>query len=360
MSKKLLKSPPKTVLICSFRRIGDVLFPTAIAKSIKSAFPGTEIDYVVAEDTKSILSKNPLLREVIGVPRQAKWRDIKHLFRKYDLAIAAYSSDRTAIMAALAGKKSIGLIEKGLKGFWKRFILSRVAFKDTNIHVVSSIGSLAKIMGIPFIPEVVVGYDDRDLAEATEKLPASDFILIHPYSVMMFKYWKAEGWRELAAIIRERTPYIPVFTETPFAEDRAYLDEIISDDKEAVLFASSNLNQFAAALTKCKAYIGIDTATTHMAAALKVPTVALFGPSITRYWAPWPQGCQELSPFDANKGIERKEYITVIQRDWDCVPCDKIDCKITKRNKRECMETITAEEVFQELMLLLKNPKNIS
>ena len=142
---------------------------------------------------------------------------------------------------------------------------------------------------------------------------------------------------------------------TPSQGDRSYLDEILSGaDPRVMTFASMTPNHFAAALKNCTAYIGIDTATTHMAAAAEVPTIAVFGPTLTRYWAPWPNGCEDPSPFAVNKGVQHRKYVTVVQKDWECVPCNRETCRISSRNRMECLEELTAEEVLAEVLPLLR------
>ena len=215
--------------------------------------------------------------------------------------------------------------------------------------------SLASKLGIPAIPRAVMGYDRDDVAFARDAISSDRYVLMHPYSMKHCKYWPAEHWGKLAALIHDQIGCTAVFTATPAPDDKAYLDQILSfAPRDAVTFPC-NLNQFAAALKDCIAYVGIDTAATHIAAAIEAPTIALYGPSLTRYWAPWPNGCEESSPFAANKGIQRKGYITVVQKEWDCVPCNMETCRISTRDKMECLEAITPEEVLREIISVLKS-----
>lgn len=116
-----------------------------------------------------------------------------------------------------------------------------------------------------------------------------------------------------------------------------------------MVYPSNTINQFAAALKDATAYVGLDTATTHIAAALDKQTIAIYGPTLTRYWAPWPNGCDEKSPFSVNKGVQRKGTVTVVQKDWPCVPCNRNECRISDRGRMECLYQLTPDEVFHEL-----------
>lgn len=351
MNEHAINTTARSFLIVCFRYIGDVLVTTPLAHSIRAAYPDAVIDYLVFAGTDKALAKNPLIRKVITIPKgKGSIGTLISLFRCYDVAFAAYPSDRTVIAAAIAGKQTIGLVIDWPKEQWKKRILGKHVKYNDEIHVVHNLLSILGPLGIPQIPQVSMGYDNDDLNFAIRTISAKQYILIHPYSMKQCKYWPTHYWGALARLISEKTDFTPVFSETPSTEDKAYLDEIRSVASEEVMTFPCNLNQLAAALTKCVAYIGVDTATTHISAAMEVPTIAIFGPSWTRYWAPWPNRCVDHSPFSANKGIQHKGYVTVVQKDWDCVPCNKEFCSITSRNRFECLEAITPEEVFRELM----------
>ncbi len=347
---------PESYLIVCFRYIGDVMVTTSLALSIKTARPDAVVDYLLFEGTEKAVLKNPHVRNIIKIPKGGiAFTKLLSLYKRYDIAIAAYPSDRTVIAAALAGKVSLGITNGRRMEWWKHLLLHFHTVTNNLTHVVSNMQMLAHLMAIKPIPCLTMGYDQDDLKYALSSISCKKYILIHPYSMKLFKYWSAAKWGELARIIHTETDCKVVFTSIPGTEEGNYLKEILSfSPNDAAIFPSGSLNQFAAALVGCSAYIGIDTATTHIAAACKVPTIAIYGPSLTRYWAPWPNGCKEHSPFAENSGVQRYDYVTVIQKDWPCVPCNSETCAITTRGKVECMEQITAEEVFCQLSRLLE------
>lgn len=344
-------SAPSYLIVC-FRFIGDVLVTTPLALSIKTAHPNAEIDYLVFEGTEKVLSKNQHIRNVITIPRNTSgWRILVSLFRKYDVAIAAYPSDRTAIAAAIAGKRSTGLTYGGKKERWKRLLLSNRQVCHDQIHVVSNILMLLKRLGIEPIPRVVMGCDESDAVFARNAVHFNKYIVLHPYSMKEYKYWSAEKWGKLAMLIQEQTDCVPVFTRTPEPEGDRYLEQIrkFSPQEIKALDSACTLNQLAAIIKGAVAFVGIDTVVTHIAAALETPTIAIFGPTLTRYWAPWPNGNQNPSPFSGNKGVQHRDYITVIQKNWACVPCNKETCQISNRGVIECLKECTEDEVMIEL-----------
>lgn len=346
------KSNARSFLIVCFRFLGDVLVTTPLALSIKTACPDAEIDYLVFEGTEKVLVKNPFIRDVITIPKGTSGAGtLLSLFRKYDIAVAAYPSDRTVVAAAIAGKRSIGLYNGSGKEWWKRAILNDYLVCDSHRHVVSNVLALAELAGIVPQPHMVMGFDANDVSFVRERLAGGPYVILHPYSRGTYKYWGAEKWGKLAGAIRSHLELRPVFTITPDRADRGFLEQIADASPTPIESFPEifTLNQLAAAIKGSAAYIGIDTAATHIAAAVGAPTMALHGPTWTRYWAPWPNGCEVSSPFAANKGIQEYGYVTVVQKCWECVPCNDVTCRISPRNRMECLEELSVEEVFTAL-----------
>ncbi len=96
-----------------------------------------------------------------------------------------------------------------------------------------------------------------------------DSVVIHPFSGSSRKNWPLNRYRELA----QRLPLPVEWTASP--------DEILL---EAHHFA--DLGQLAVWLLEARIYVGNDSGITHLAAALGVPTLALFGPTDPAIWAP--------------------------------------------------------------------------
>lgn len=342
--------PAPSYLIVCFRYLGDVLVTTPLALSIKTAHPEAVVDYLVFEGTDKVLAKNPYIDKVITIPRSTKKIGILFsLFNKYDVAIAAYPSDRTILAAIVAGKRSLGLTSGQKKDWWKYLLLDMHNVCYDRIHVVSNILMPLRMLGIQPIPKVVMGYDEDDEVSAKKMIPFQRYVILHPYSMKTYKYWPAEKWAQLANLIHEHTDCVPVFTRTPDTDGERYLEQILKVGHHGVEVFESvcTLNQLAAIIKRSTAFIGVDTAVTHIAAAMEIPTIAIFGPTLTRYWAPWPNDSTNQSVFAAGKGIQSHNYVTVVQKMWDCVPCNYETCEINPSGATECLEQLDANEVFK-------------
>jgi len=358
---KIHSSSP-SFLIVSLRYIGDVLLSTPLALSIKKQLPEAQIDYLVFEGTDGILQKNPHIRSVLTIPPESKnILFYASLLNRYDYAIGTNPSDRTAFYCACGGRQSVGFSYLKKKEWWKKVLMSQCNFYNDKIHIVPLILSQLESLGIPPQPRVVMGYDVNDEKFVEEMLGKEDFIILHPYSRKQYKYWPAAYWGELAEMIQNNLKIRAIFTVSPNANDHEHLKAIMASSSSNLTHFPRPvlLSQLAAAIKNSKAYIGIDTVVTHMAAALDVPTVALFGPTLVRHFGPWPNDYDGTTPYSHSGCIQRKGKISVVQKDWPCVPCNEEKCARSKNGQIECMKAITVEEVFLELNKALEMANNL-
>lgn len=152
------------------------------------------------------------------------------------------------------------------------------------------LGPVARFAGLPAAPAVPrLALDDpartwgRDWARRNEIGPAA--CVLHPGSGSPGKNWPPARFFELAERLR-RAGDPPVFSlgeaDAPIAPDvRAFCRE-----KACPLLENAELVQTASLLAACGRYVGNDSGITHLAAALGLRTVALFGPSDPRTWGP--------------------------------------------------------------------------
>jgi len=125
--------------------------------------------------------------------------------------------------------------------------------------------------------------DDPSLAGQYEDLPFKR-VAIHPGSGSLKKNWPVEKYLELARLIGEATDYKPFIILGEADEDAAGLMK----EKAPFLPVVENvdLSELAAILEESDIYVGNDSGITHLAAAVGIPVVALFGPSDPDMWGP--------------------------------------------------------------------------
>ena len=180
------------------------------------------------------------------------------------------------------------------------------------------------------------------------------FAVLHPTPKYNYKRWHGVGWRELSHFLLSKGLQVVVTGGTDH-EERAHLSEIFPDPVVGMHdFAGSfSLGEIGALISRAKLYVGPDTVTTHMAAALGIPTVALFGPSNPVKWGPWPRHhADDRNPY-LLRGAQRAGNVILLQGPGECVPCMLEGCNRHISSHSQCLLDLSAREVQAAIETLL-------
>jgi heptosyltransferase-3 len=334
------------VLVVALRRLGDVLLTTPLIRSVKRAYPDARIDALVFAGTEGVLAGNPDLAGILTIAQRSRVAEMLSLLgriaKRYDLALSTQTGDRPTLLAAVAGRQSAGPVEAvGFAAGIKGFALSRSYVSERGRHRVLEILRLADVLGIPAHAEIVCP------AGAVRPALASTqpYAVVHAAPMFTYKRWTTEGWRKLAAALRERGLGTVV---SGAASDRAYLDEVWRDNDVVRLDGKLGWPELSALVGAARAYIGPDTAVTHLAAASGVPTVALYGPTDPRLWGPWPRGGLDR-PWAAAGTIQQRGNVWLVQNPLPCLPCQLEGCERRLDSYSQCLDELSVSQVVAAL-----------
>ncbi len=353
-------APPRHILVVVTRRIGDVLLATPLIRSLKQAWPGARIDALVFAGTQGVLKGNPDLNQVLTIAGGAAVTTslalLARLFRRYDLALSLVPSDRSTLCAALAGRRSVGLLADQPDQAWKKKLLGQwVPFDSNDTHTVRAHLALAVALNIRPLPVVVTAWlaEDADTVDTLLGEAQAPLAVLHPYPKFRYKMWHEEGWIAVARWFNDKG-FRVVLSGGPGTDEHAYAASIARDAPGTLNLAGQlSLGGTAALLARAKCYVGPDTSITHLAAASGVPTVALFGPSDPVKWGPWPQ----QQPATANPwrrlGDQRQGNVLLIQGRAACVPCKFEGCGRHLESPSDCLQSLSAALVVQKIRGLL-------
>ena len=364
--------PPGRVLVIVTRRIGDVLLTVPLVRSLKSAWPSARIHMLVFKGTEGVLAGNPDLDEVIVVPASQTavegLRFARRLWRGYDLAVSTSPSDRPTLYAWLAGKSRIGVMASGAKHAWKRALLhATVPFDDFDTHTVVQNLWLADLLGLPRRFGMLMGRSEVDERQVESLYPGfgkARFAVLHVYPKFTYKMWDPVQWRELAAWLNHRGITV-VLSGSSDPQELGYVNEFADllgrhaeNPRPLNLAGKLSFPQLAVLLERAAIYVGPDTVTTHLAAAVGVPTVALFGPSNPVKWGPWPKGCDaDPSPYRF-RGTQFVGNVALVQGAGHCVPCLQEGCARHEGSESVCLQMLAAGTVIEAAENLLA-PKGV-
>ena len=350
-------NPPRSVLVVVTRRIGDVLLTTPLIRSLKRAWPAAAIDVLVFAGTQYVLAANPDIRQVLTIAERSHWREHLALFakiaRRYDVALSVVPSDRPTLYAWLAGRWRAGLVVDAPKHRWKTRLLQRwVKFDNRNTHTVLMHLALAATLDIAPCPDVVAAWRDGDRGELARQLPfalSEPYAVLHTFPKFNYKMWRGVEWTEVAQWLQSRGIRV-VLSGGGDADELDYVDAIAHEIPGAIDLAGKlTLSQVACLLAHARAYVGPDTAVTHMAAALGIPVVAFYGPTDPVKWGPWPAGyASAVNPW-RRLGTQRVNNVTLIQGAAACAPCFNEGCDRNVGSFSDCLQQLPAAKVIAAL-----------
>jgi heptosyltransferase-3 len=339
-------------LVIKLGHIGDVLVTTPVFTALKEAWPGLSITALVNKGTEAMLQNSPYVDQVIALERDHEGRLaglayqlglLKRLREaRFDLSLELSGGDRGAFLSFAAGAKTrVGFEPKKPHMRVRAFHVLADATGTQN-HVVETFLRQARALGIePRDTSLKLYPDSTSQAKASallkeHGLKAKQFVLLHPTSRWMFKCWTPEG---NAALIRRLGELdLPVvLTAAPAEKERLFIERVLEQDLGSVklvnLAGQGDLPLLGALIQQARAFIGVDSAPMHMAAALGTPVLVLFGPSGEKMWGPWQVEAQ------------------VLTGDCDERPCGRDGCDGSKISR--CLVEMPPEKILAALDRLL-------
>ena len=266
--------------------------------------------------------------------------------------------------AWLAGRWRAGLVVAELKHRWKTWLLNRwIPFDNVDTHTVLMHLALARTLGIEPCYDVVAAWNDGDRAEVERHMPfslAEPYVVLHAYPKFNYKMWRREAWIELARHLQSVGTRV-VLTAGPDSAELTFVNLLARELPGAVNLAGRlTLSQTACLLQHARAYVGPDTAVTHMAAAAGVPVVSLYGATNPVKWGPWPHAyASAVNPW-RRLGTQRVNNVTLIQGTTACVPCFNEGCDRQLASYSDCLQQLPVSRVVAALTEALAAPQYVS
>jgi len=334
----------RKILILRTDGIGDVLNSTPAISALHKTYPDAKITVVVKPHGAEILYRNLDIDEIIVYDPNNQHKSLINkinFFKKlrsggYDTAVVLNNSSMSNFMAYVSGAK----IKAGRKSEPKRFnrtLTHWVSNKDPKgtKHEVDRNLDIVRLLNIENdASDLVLNLSEEEKAYAEDflrlnKNDGSYLMGIHPGGSSFDKLWSPENFAEIAdRLIDEFNAKVILFTG-PGEENLA--QNILTKVKNPLIFASGiELRQFSALVERCSLFVCNDSGPMHIASALKVPTVAIFGPTDYVRWRP------------------RNENAVVVRKDMDCWPCSAHKCK---RNY-ECTKILPVSQVWKAIVEL--------
>ena len=362
-------SVPRRALILKLRHIGDALLGTAVATALKAISPQCRVTYLVPAGMEELVALCPDVDTVLTLTRNTRHggglgrylTDQAMLLRRlrrerFDLALDLGGGDRAAFLAWVSGAaRRVGVLPFYRTRHIRRRAFHRVVVSDVKAHAVQQDLDVLRAAGFAVeTAPVRVNIPEAATRQAIEGLrgagirAGAPLVVVHPTTRWEFKAWPEERFAACVRRLLAQGVQV-VLTCGPEADERDRVRRIVEmiGGPVAQFPGTLNLSQLAGVLTAAQVFLGVDSAPTHLAAALGVPCVALFGPTGAYNWGPWVP-TPERTPYPAAAGTQTAGPHVVLQQAWECSSCGRPGCLPGKRS--ECLEALDVDEVAAAVM----------
>ena len=325
------------ILVIRVDGIGDLLNSTPAIALLRENYPSAEITVIARPLNASVLIGNPDVDRILIFDRDGKHRGVLAQFRfyrelrreRYQLVVAMQTAMWSHLVAFLSGAPyRLGRYQKRFKSTlthaWRgRYRKGEIHEVDRNLELVRLIchGEGQRKLVFHLSPDEIA---PAKAQLASWGIGGETFLIgIHPGGSSFDKRWPEKQYAELADRLAHHYNATILLLQGP--GESALTNNIQKAmQSPAIPHAPETVRELGALLSCCDLVVCNDSGPMHLAAALDVPTVAIFGPTDHVAWHP-------LS-----------ENAAIVRRDMPCWPCSAHKCKIGW----ECTKKLPIESVW--------------
>lgn len=339
MLRKPQQSPrrePRSILFIRPGGIGDAVLLLRAIRTVREAYPACTITVLAEKRNAAIFKLSSAVSRTLLYDRLDEL--LSAVRGTFDAVIDTEQWHRlSAIVARLTGAPLlIGYATNSRK---KLFTHAIPYCHDC--HESESFLALLEPFGITRYsrtgPDMEIPAKSADTAmEKLATLSGEPFVALFPGASIPERRWGAERFAELARRLRTRGLAVVVVGGKG---DGPAGDRIVADGVGLNLAGKTSLAESAAVIARSRLLVTGDSGLLHIAVALGVPTVSLFGPGIEKKWAP------------------RDACHVVLNKHLSCSPCTRFGYTPRCRIGARCLDLITVDEVESAVCRILESAR---
>jgi heptosyltransferase-1 len=273
------------ILLVKTSSLGDIVHNLPVASDIARALPGADIDWVVEESMAKLPALHASVARAIpvairrwrrGAFNSSTWREIRDFAEslrstRYDAVIDTQGLLKSALIARTAQGRRYGFSWRASRE--PLFLLYDQTFDvPWDIHAVERNRSLAaRALGYELPSTIDFGL--RTDGTAHPAFGREYAMLLHATSARR-KLWPEERWIELGRTMLRAgvRSVLPWGSEAEKLRSRRLAENI----EGAIVPERMRIEELASLLAGARHAVGVDTGLTHLAGALRVPTVGIY------------------------------------------------------------------------------------
>ena len=337
--------PPRNICVVRLSALGDIVHTLSMVNAIKKAWPKTQLSWLLTPLSMEVVKHQSNIDEFILYDAKNGMAGLRALRktlakRHFDLAVIPQVSARVNLICAmLKADIKLGFDFGRARELNWLFTNQKIPARKSG-HVQDQFFEFLHALNIPFLhPE----WDIRFTPE--ERVWQKAFFDNIGKPVISFviatsdpkKDWHAKGYAAVMDHVAEKLDAVPMIVGGPSAREQSITNEILSLCQcRPVIALEKPVRHTLLQLAGSKIVVAPDTGPLHMAVALNVPTVGLYGASDPRRCGPY-------------------KKFTDLLIDKYADPGDRVDRPITRKLKPSRMLQITPEAVIEKINLALSN-----
>jgi heptosyltransferase-2 len=344
----------RRILVRANNWIGDVVLISPAVRALREHFPDARLAILGKRWVLEALSGNPFFDDLIEYDRQGRHAGLAGRLRlaaelrrggRIDLAILFQKAFDAAAIAWMSGaRQRVGYATDGRRAL----LTEALPLPPAGTHHAEIFLALARAVGCPVRdarPFFHLSARDRDDAQAVLRRAglagARPLAALHAGASKPARAWHLERFAELGRRLNARLGARLILLGGPDEPRRMErLAAGLPSGSFLIPDPSSGLRASAAILERCHLFVGNDSGPMHLAAALDVPTLGIFGPGHPRTTGP----------------VARGANVVTVGRDYPCSPCRQDffrECSPAPSGKPFCLEEVdigTVEQAATELL----------
>lgn len=325
-------------MIVKLGSIGDAVNTVPLAVALKAARPDATLAWLIEPKSLPAVEGLRAVDRFIVFDRPAGWPAALRALREVrsfrpDLVIDLQRILRSSFFTFLSGSpRRLGFDRSRCKEVSWLFTNEKISPADPSRHMVEQYLEFAAYLGCPPRPAAFdLPFGPADRAAAVALLPPAaggGFVVLNVGATKPANRWPEANAAAFCRLIAEKTSLAVALTggreDAPRA--RSIAERASCPGRVVELAGKTTLRELSGVLLSARAVVSNDSGPMHIASALGVPTVGLFGPSDPRRTGPY------------------RHLSLVVRSSVPCAPCGKRRCR-----RAVCMEAIRPEEVFDRL-----------
>jgi ADP-heptose:LPS heptosyltransferase len=352
--RELQQAAIQKILAVEVNRLGDAISALPALKALRGHFPHAEISFLARSSFVPLFEQADSVDTVIGLEEPSQIFPLLAMVvqlrkQRFDLACSLSPIRKNAFLTLSGGSRyAVGYLKLGRRvpNFLKVSPVSSVGIKLVSEeqygseNIVETSLKVCRAMGIS-CPETHPRLDlpERVIRRAEEELssqgivPSVPFIVVHPVAGWRFREWPYANTIELVKRILSDTDVDVVLIGSREDEEKLRrMREQTGKSDGVTIAAGEDLSAVAVLLRKSVLFVGNDSGPIHLASALGVRCIGLFGPAPPHI----------TGPAGTNTRF--------LYHRLECSPCKQEKCI---RPQDPCLSLISVDEVYAEVKEVL-------